>query len=109
MKMPELGPNTSLRVSREGGFVAAPGLARPRRIEFTGCDTTQRQALCSVLERCLAVAGKIVGSGDQRYFRVELHYRRGNADAELVLQIPEDRAPRELVQLWQHGAITDVT
>ena len=34
MKMPALGPETSLRVSRQGGFVAAPSLARPRQIEF---------------------------------------------------------------------------
>jgi len=47
----------------------------------------------------------MVGAGDQRFFRVELHYRREDADAELVLQIPEDRAPQELVQLWRDGAI----
>lgn len=105
MKMPPLGPDTSLRLTREGGLVAAPGLARPRQIAFTGCDAAQRQALCAVLERCLPIASKTVGAGDQRFFRVELHFRREDADAELVLQIPEDRAPQELVQLWRDGAI----
>ena len=44
-------------------------------------------------------------TGDQRFFRVELHYRREDTDAELILQIAEDRAPQELMQLWQNGAI----
>ncbi|EMD99692.1 hypothetical protein GFK97_21145 [Pseudomonas stutzeri] len=105
MKMPALGPETSLRVSRQGGFVAAPGLARTRQIEFADCDAEQRRGLCSVVERCLPVASKNVGAGDQRFFRVELHYRREDTDAELILQIAEDRAPQELMQLWQNGAI----
>ena len=83
MKMPALGPETSLRVSRQGGFVAAPSLARPRQIEFSDCDAEQRRGLCSVVERCLPVASKNVGAGDQRFFRVELHYRREDTDAEL--------------------------
>jgi len=58
-----------------------------------------------VVERCLPVASKNVGAGDQRFFRVELHYRREDTDAELILQIAEDRAPQELMQLWQNGAI----
>lgn len=105
MKMPALGPETSLRVSRQGGFAAAPGLARARQIEFVDCDDAQRRELCSVVERCLPIASKNVGGGDQRFFRVELHYRREDAGAEMILQIAEERAPRELVQLWQDGAI----
>ncbi|WP_313054909.1 protealysin inhibitor emfourin [Pseudomonas lopnurensis] len=105
MTIPELGPETSLRLSRQGGFAAVPGLARPRQIEFAGCDAAQRRGICAMLERCLPVASKSVGAGDQRFYQVELHYRREDADAEMILQIPEERAPRELVQLWQDGAI----
>lgn len=49
MKMPALGPETSLRISRQGGLVAAPALARPRQIEFADCDPAQRRGLCSVV------------------------------------------------------------
>lgn len=105
MKMPAIGQDASLRVSRQGGFAAAPGLARTRQIEFADCSADQRQGLCSVLEQCLPVASESVGHGDQRFFRVELHYRRENSDAELVLQIAEERAPQALRQLWQDGAI----
>jgi len=55
MKMPALGPETSLRISRQGGLVAAPALTRPRQIEFADCDPAQRRGLCSVVERCLPV------------------------------------------------------
>jgi len=105
MKMPALGPDASVRVSRQGGFAAAPGLARPRQIEFADCNAAQRQGLCSVLEQCLPVASKHVGHGDQRFFKVEVHYRRENDDAEMILQIAEERAPQELLQLWKDGAI----
>ena len=69
MKMPALGPETSLRISRQGGLVAAPALTRPRQIEFADCDPAQRRGLCS--------------------------------------QIAEERAPKELLRLWQDGAIPD--
>ncbi|MCQ4297563.1 hypothetical protein NAU58_18465 [Pseudomonas stutzeri] len=105
MKMPAIGQDASLRVSRQGGVVAAPGLKRTRQIEFADCDAAQRQGLCSVLEQCLPVASKNVGQGDRRFFTVEVHYRRENSDAELILQIAEERAPQELLQLWQDGAI----
>ncbi len=107
MKMPALGPETSLRISRQGGLVAAPALARPRQIEFADCDPAQRRGLCSVVERCLLVASKDVGRSDQRFFKVELHYRREDSDAEMILQIAEERAPQELLRLWQDGAIPD--
>ncbi|MGE4408094.1 protealysin inhibitor emfourin [Pseudomonas sp.] len=103
MKLPELGPDSSLRLSRQGGLAALPGLTRPRQIEFARCDAAQRRDICTLLERCLPVASKTVGAGDQRYYRIELHYRREDADAEMILQIPEERAPQELVQLWQDG------
>lgn len=105
MNLPALGPDASLRVSRQGGMVAAPGLTRPRQIEFANCNADQRQGLCSVLEQCLPVASKHVGQGDKRFFKVELHYRRDDGDAELILQVAEERAPDELFQLWKDGAI----
>ncbi len=105
MKMPVLGPETSLRVSRQGGFAPAPGMARTRQIEFIDCDDAQRRELCSVVERCLPVASKNVGGGDRRFFRVELYYRREDTDAEMILQVAEERAPQELVQLWKDGAV----
>jgi len=34
-----------------------------------------------------------------------LHYRREDTDAEMILQVAEERAPQELVQLWKDGAV----
>jgi len=60
-----------------------------------------------VVGRFLAVASEDVGRGDQRFFKVELHYRREDSDAEMILQIAEERAPQELLRLWQDGTIPD--
>lgn len=101
--LPALGPDTVVRLSRQGGFAALPHLAAPREIDFSACDERQRGQVCSVLERCLPVAERAVGGADQRFFQVELRYRDAGRASEWILTVPEQAAPGELVELWQRG------
>lgn len=103
-ELPELGANAVVRISRQGGFAAISALSRPREIDFAQCDPAQRGQVCSVLENCLSVARPEVGKGDQRFYRIELQVPRQQEQGELVLQIPEEQAPRELIRLWEKGA-----
>lgn len=102
--LPELGASAIVRISRQGGFAAIGALSRPREIDFAQCDPGQRGQVCSVLESCLAASTPEAGKGDQRFYRIELEVPRQNEHSEMVLQIPEDRAPGDLVRLWEHGA-----
>ena len=47
--LPELGDDSVVRVSRQGGVAAIHSLSRPREIEFAQCDISQRSRICSVL------------------------------------------------------------
>ena len=58
------------------------------------------------MERCLPIASKDVGRGDQRFFKVELHYRREDSDAEMILQIAESARHRSCCGSGD-GAIPD--
>ena len=106
MKMPALG------LKHPCGS-RARAVSLPRRRSPAPADRIRRLRPgaapwpCSVVERCLPIASKDVGRGDQRFFKVELHYRREDSDAEMILQIAEERAPQELLRLWQDGAIPD--
>ncbi|TWI58705.1 hypothetical protein IQ22_00416 [Pseudomonas duriflava] len=100
-ELPKLGPDALVRVSRQGGFAAISALARPREIDFSNCNEDERGRICSVLERCLPESTESVGRGDQRFYQVELRFK--DKPDELTITIPEDRAPSELVRLWDKG------
>ncbi|MCW3148857.1 hypothetical protein N8H22_09645 [Stutzerimonas stutzeri] len=104
-KLPALGHDAWLRLSRQGGVAVFPARARPREIDLAQYDSHQRGRLCSVLERCLPLTSSTAGAGDQRFYRIELHFHRDQINNELVLQVPEERAPAELVTLWQNGSL----
>lgn len=104
--LPPLGPDTVVRLSRQGGVAAMPRLAEPREIQFSDCSEDQRGQVCAVLERCLPVAERAVGGADQRFFQVELRYREANQPSEWIITVPEQRAPGELVELWKRGPRT---
>ena len=104
-RLPKLGDNATLRLSRQGGVAAIQALSRPREIEFSQCNEQQRGQICSLLEGCLPLANRPAGRGDQRYYRIELRYREDEQDDEMVLQIPEEQAPGELVRLWDKGEV----
>ena len=93
-ELPPLGKDTVVRLSRQGGFAPLHALSKPREIEFGQYDSAQR-------------GPTQVGRGDQRYFKVELRFRPQPAEQqdELTLLIPEDRAPSELVRLWDKGLV----
>ncbi|WP_426201543.1 protealysin inhibitor emfourin [Pseudomonas sp. TWP3-1] len=99
--LPELGDDSVVRVSRQGGMAAIHSLTRPREIEFAQCDITQRTRICSVLEGCLTLDSSESGRGDQRFYQIEVRYGTG----EMTLKVPEDQAPGELVHLWDKGQL----
>lgn len=101
--LPELGDDSVLRVSRQGGVAAIHSLSRPREIEFAQCDISQRSRICSVLEGCLPLDTCESGRGDQRFYQIEVRYQSGAE--EMVLKVPEDQAPGDLVHLWDKGEL----
>lgn len=103
--LPDLDDHAVVRLSRQGGVAAIHALTRPREIDFAQCDIDQRARICSVLEGCVPLASAESGRGDQRFFRIEVRYRTKDQDDEMVLQVPEDQAPGELVHLWDKGEV----
>jgi hypothetical protein len=103
--LPTLGDDAVVSLSRQGGVAAIHALTRPRRIEFAQCDLDQRTRICSLLEGCLPLADSASGRGDQRFFEIEVHFRSGEQDDRMVMKVPEDRAPGELVRLWDKGEV----
>lgn len=99
--LPELDDDSVLRVSRQGGVAAIHSLTRPREIDFAQCDITQRSRICSVLEGCLPLDSSQSGRGDRRFYQIEVRYQAG----KMVLKVPEDRAPADLVHLWDKGEL----
>ncbi len=104
-KLPALGDDATVRLSRQGGFVAMQALSRPREISFASCDEQQRGQICSVLEGCLPLAQSKAVQADERYYQIELRYRQNEGTDEMILQIPEAQAPGELVRLWDKGEL----
>ncbi|MHC8314097.1 protealysin inhibitor emfourin [Pseudomonas sp. LB3P31] len=103
--LPMLGDDAVIHLSRQGGVAAIHALTRPRSIEFAQCDIEQRLRICTVLEGCLAFAEPASGRGDQRFFEIEVHYRSGEQDDRMVLKVPEEKAPGNLVHLWDKGEV----
>ncbi|QJC79377.1 protealysin inhibitor emfourin [Pseudomonas umsongensis] len=103
--LPTLDDRAVVRLSRQGGFAAIQALTRPREIEFAQCDLEQRSRIRGLLEGCLPLASSASGGGDQRFYQIELHYRAGEQDDQMVLKVPENQAPAELVRLWDLGEL----
>lgn len=103
--LPTLDERAVVRLSRQGGFAAIQALSRPREIEFAQCDTDQRSRICLLLEGCLPLASSTSGSGDQRFYQIEVRFCVGEQNDEVVLKVPEDQAPGELVRLWDKGEL----
>ena len=101
-KLPPLSDEALVRISRQGGFAAIAALSRPREIDFARCAPQQRGQVCSLLEACLPIASDQAGRGDQRFYRIELQTCAQRMQ-EMVLNVPEEQAPRDLVALWEKG------
>ncbi|WP_423821209.1 protealysin inhibitor emfourin [Salinisphaera sp. SPP-AMP-43] len=99
----ELPDDARIWLAREGGFVAAPGLSRPREIALVDCRDDQRLAIRRVLDACRLQAVPAAGAADQRFFRIVIS-RDSEPDTPLdELLIDETHAPTDLVSLWQNG------
>jgi len=103
--LPALGDDAVIHLSRQGGLAAIHALTRPRSIDFAQCDISQRTRICSLLEGCLPIADSTSGRSDQRFYEIEVHYRSGEQADLMVLKVPEDRAPGDLVHLWDKGEV----
>ncbi|AKV09211.1 hypothetical protein B723_23570 [Pseudomonas fluorescens NCIMB 11764] len=103
--LPALGDEAVVRLSRQGGFARVHALTRPREIEFTHCDLDQRMRICTLLQACLPLARESCGQGDQRFYQIEVRSRVNDQGGGWVLNVPEDQAPGELVQLWDKGVL----
>jgi len=103
-KLPPLGNDATVRLSRQGGVTAM--LSRPREIEFAQCNLDEREQICSLLNGCLPLTSADSGRGDQRFYQIEVRFRQDDRDDQLMLQVPEDQAPGELVRLWDKGQVS---
>jgi len=103
-KLPPLGNDATVRLSRQGGVTAM--LSRPREIEFAQCNLDEREQICSLLNGCLPLTSADSGRGDQRFYQIEVRFRQADRDDQLMLQVPEDQAPGELVRLWDKGQVS---
>ncbi|KKX62322.1 protealysin inhibitor emfourin [Pseudomonas putida] len=103
--LPTLDERAVVCVSRQGGFAAIQAMTRPRQIDFAQCSIDQRSRIYGLLEGCLPLASSVAGGGDQRFYQIELHYHEGEHDDQMVLKVPEDQAPAELVRLWDLGEL----
>ncbi|MHC8407718.1 protealysin inhibitor emfourin [Pseudomonas sp. TMB3-21] len=101
--LPTLGDEAVVCLSRQGGFAPIHALSRPREIEFAQCDISQRTRICTLLEDCLPLTQESPGKNDQRFYEIEVRYRLNEKDDRMVLKVPEDKAPGELVHLWDKG------
>lgn len=106
--LPELNDDAVIDVAREGGFAWIPKLSGPRRITLAQLSLPQREHVCSVLRQAISLGEppgeqSRAGQGDQRYFRIEISYATSQQVSNIVLLIPEDQAPPELIELWRKG------
>ncbi len=106
--LPELSDDAVIDVAREGGFAYIPKLAGARRIMLAKLNPPEREHVCSVLRDALPLGEPAdqqsrAGRGDRRYYRIEISFATPNQLGNIVIVIPEDQAPPELVQLWQDG------
>ena len=101
-RLPPLHSLRVVRLSREGGVAALPGLRRPCAIHLENCPPSAREALRVLLDQALpcAVAPEQAGRSDRRFFLLELDFAEQDA---LIFSIPEDAAPQDLIQLWRRG------
>jgi|Hof3ISUMetaT_6_FD_contig_111_47134_length_2559_multi_8_in_0_out_0_1 hypothetical protein len=104
--LPTLDERAVVCLSRQGGFAAIKSLTRPREIDFAQCSLDQRSRICDLLEGCLPLDSSVAGGGDQRFYQIELHYRKGEQDDQMVFKVPENQAPDELVRLWDSGELS---
>ncbi|WP_409161317.1 protealysin inhibitor emfourin [Pectobacterium sp. B2J-2] len=108
--LPELNEDAIIELAREGGFAWLPKLAGPRRFALASMPPSERERICNAIRHAFPQAREPgepdgPGRGDQFYYRIHISYRhpQQNQYADVILLIPEDRAPSELTELWRSG------
>ncbi|MEI7408276.1 protealysin inhibitor emfourin [Pectobacterium aroidearum] len=109
--LPELNEDAIIELAREGGFAFIPKLAGSRRFALANVTSSERERICNAIRNAFPQARESgepdgPGRGDQFYYRIHISYRhpQQNQYADVILLIPEDRAPPELTELWRNGA-----
>ena len=108
MQVPELTDDAVVELAREGGVAFIPKLSGQRTIALSSLNEAQRQRLVSILEQAFPRGqppgqASSPGSGDQRYFRIQIIYATHREAGTIVILIPENVAPPELQALWRDG------
>ncbi|WP_323639330.1 protealysin inhibitor emfourin [Pectobacterium polonicum] len=108
--LPELNDDAIIELAREGGFAFIPKLAGPRRFALASVPSSERERICNAIRDAFPQARESgepdgPGRGDQFYYRIHISYShpQRNQYADVILLIPEDRAPPELAELWRNG------
>ncbi|WP_323666602.1 protealysin inhibitor emfourin [Pectobacterium punjabense] len=108
--LPELNNDAIIELAREGGFAFIPKLAGPRRFALASVPPSERERICNAIRDAFPQARESgepdgPGRGDQFYYRIHISYShpQQNQYADVILLIPEDRAPPELTELWRNG------
>ena len=110
MQVPELTDDAVVELAREGGVAFIPRLSGQRNITLSSLNEAQRQRVVSILEQAIPRGQppgqtSSPGSGDQRYFRIQIFWTRHNEAqyTDIIVLVPEQEAPESLVELWQKG------
>lgn len=108
--LPALNEDAIIELAREGGFAWIPKLAGPRRFALASLSSSQRERICHAIRNAAPQAREPgepdgPGRGDQFYYRIHISYcqPQQNQYTDVILLIPEDRAPPELTELWRNG------
>lgn len=106
MNEPELTDDTVIELAREGGLAYIPKLSGTRRIVIAQLSDDQRQRLDDILRQTLPLSQPpgqpdSPGRGDQRFYRLQIIWTTPQTDLQLL--IPENKAPKSLVELWRDG------
>jgi|SRR5471030_1032519 len=98
-----LDSSAVIEMYREGGMAFIPKLNGPRRVALAGMSDDKRREICQLINQSLPYAkpAEEAGSGDQRYYRLEIQYAAPGQSGSLVVIIPESQIPAELVELWK--------
>ncbi len=108
--LPELNDDAIIELAREGGLAFIPKLAVPRRFALASVPSSERERICNAIRDAFPQAREPgepdgPGRGDQFYYRIHISYchPQQNQYTDVILLIPENRAPSELAELWRNG------
>ncbi|XYQ53725.1 protealysin inhibitor emfourin [Pectobacterium carotovorum] len=108
--LPALNDDAIIELAREGGFAFIPKLAGPRRFALASVPPSERERICNAIRHAFPQAREPgepdgPGRGDQFYYRIHISYSQPqqNQYTDVILLIPEERAPPELTELWRNG------